>query len=304
MEDMDIAVPDGKYVVAVSGGVDSIVLLHTLVTKALAEDAVPGTHYVVAHFDHGIRPESIADRQFVQQLAREHRLPFIYERVELGAHASEATARAARYAFLEKVRRASGARGIMTAHHEDDFLETAIINLVRGTTGRGLHALKSTESLQRPLLGISKRKLVEYAKINGLTWREDATNTNEAILRNYIRHRYVAGMGKTRRTQLLRISQQAAEISREIDELVTAYLHVQPSRTTVGREGFRDLPVEVAREVMAAWLRRETAGFQVTRKMLDRLVLAAQTGRTGTRHDVMNGYRLEITKNAIELKQL
>ncbi len=301
---MDIVVPSGKYVVAVSGGVDSVVLLYTLMKGVLAEGAVPGTRYIVAHFDHGIRPESAADRRFVQQLAREYHLPFIYERAELGEHASEATARAARYAFLEKVRRASGARGIMTAHHEDDFLETAIINLVRGTTGRGLHALKSTDALQRPLLGIPKKKLVEYAKLNGLVWRDDATNANEAILRNYIRHRYVADMGRTRRTQLLRLSQRAAKISGEIDEIVTAYLHVQPSRTAFNRASFRELPPEVAREIVAAWLRRETEGFQVTRKMLDRLVLAMQTGRTGTRHDVMNGYRLEITRSTIELVRL
>ena len=301
---MDIVVPSGKYVVAVSGGVDSVVLLYTLMKGVLAEGAVPGTRYIVAHFDHGIRPESAADRRFVQQLAREYHLPFIYERAELGEHASEATARAARYAFLEKVRRASAARGIMTAHNEDDFLETANINLVRGTTGRGLHALKSTDALQRPLLGIPKKKLVEYAKLNGLVWRDDATNANEAILRNYIRHRYVADMGRTRRTQLLRLSQRAAKISGEIDEIVTAYLHVQPSRTAFNRASFRELPPEVAREIVAAWLRRETEGFQVTRKMLDRLVLAMQTGRTGTRHDVMNGYRLEITRSTIELVRL
>ncbi|QQS18837.1 hypothetical protein IPL68_02130 [Candidatus Saccharibacteria bacterium] len=87
----------------------------------------------MAHFDHGIRPDSVEDRKLVQKLAKQYGLPFVYDRAELGAGASEAVAREARYAFLSRVKEAVGADAIITAHHEDDVLETIIINWLRGT---------------------------------------------------------------------------------------------------------------------------------------------------------------------------
>src|SRR5438132_889977 len=127
---MDIALEPGTYIVAVSGGVDSMVLLDLLRTK-------PELKLIVAHYDHGMRPNSTADRQLVQAVSKHHGLTFIYDQGKLG-NASEATARRARYDFLHQVREASQARAIITAHHQDDLLETAILNILRGTGRRGL----------------------------------------------------------------------------------------------------------------------------------------------------------------------
>src|SRR5690606_14980454 len=91
----------GHYIVAVSGGVDSMALMHMLAAKHAEKDN--GLRFTVAHFDHGIRAESSADRQLVQQTAATYRLPFVYDRAELGTGASEAAARRARYEFLRKV---------------------------------------------------------------------------------------------------------------------------------------------------------------------------------------------------------
>src|SRR4051812_28994279 len=106
---MKSLVPAGRYVVAVSGGVDSMVLLDLLARQ-------PDLQLTVAHLDHGIREDSIKDRQLVQQVAQTHGLPFVYNRVELGAGTSEAAARQARYEFLHQVRRNSLAQAIITAH--------------------------------------------------------------------------------------------------------------------------------------------------------------------------------------------
>src|SRR4051794_19867846 len=124
---MDVVLPKpGSYVVAVSGGVDSMALLHYLQTR-------PGIKLTVAHFDHGIRDDSPEDRKLAQEVAKSYKLPFVYHEGRLGGEASEATARAARYDFLNKVRRSSQAQAIITAHHQDDLLETAILNMLRGT---------------------------------------------------------------------------------------------------------------------------------------------------------------------------
>src|SRR5690606_4946866 len=126
----------GHYVVAVSGGVDSMALL-----DMVAKQSRPKVSFTVAHFDHGIRDDSHLDRRLVGEVAQRHNLPFVYERGELGAGASEALAREARYAFLRKVQHSTGARGIMTAHHHDDVVETAVLNMLRGTGRKGLSSL-------------------------------------------------------------------------------------------------------------------------------------------------------------------
>ena len=131
----------------------------------------------VAHYDHGIRSDSAEDRRLVQALAREYGLPFVYHSGRLGTGASEAVARQARYGFLHAVRRASAAQAVITAHHQDDVLETAILNLLRGTGRRGLGSLKSTDVVKRPLMAVSKNELLRYAEREGLRWREDSTNS-------------------------------------------------------------------------------------------------------------------------------
>ena len=299
---MNITVPEGRYIVAVSGGVDSVTLLHALVKKAKAEGIKPGSRFIVAHFDHGIRPDSQDDRRFVQGLARQYDLPFVYERAELGAHTSEATAREARYAFLAKVQQASGAAGVITAHHQDDVIETAILNLIRGTRGRGLHSLKTRETLLRPLTYASRHDIVQYAHANGLIWHEDATNQDQSILRNYIRHRYVATMPAHKREELLQLREKAAAISTEIDALTTRYLRAQPSPDRLNRESFIELPHVVAREVMAAWLKKQIPHIELNRKLLERLVVAAKVGKNGSKIDIVRGYSLRITAKLIVLR--
>ena len=105
---MELDIPKGTYVVAVSGGVDSMALLHMLVTMANsnehAESTKPTRRYIVAHFDHGIRTDSADDRRLVEHVARHYGLTFVYDEGKMGPGASEAAAREARYTFLRTVR--------------------------------------------------------------------------------------------------------------------------------------------------------------------------------------------------------
>jgi tRNA(Ile)-lysidine synthetase-like protein len=170
----------GTYIIAVSGGVDSVSLLDILAKQQAT--------LIVAHFDHGMRPDSRADEQFVAGLAKQYKLGYVTERKELGATSSEAAARRARYDFLFRARQKFNASKIITAHHSDDIIETMMINIIRGTGWRGLCSLKNTADIYRPFLKVSKADIMRYANTHNLKWKEDSTNQNQGYLRNAIRH--------------------------------------------------------------------------------------------------------------------
>lgn len=290
---MEIKVSPGKYVVAVSGGVDSMVLLDLLRQQ-------PGLKLLVAHFDHGIRPDSREDRILVERVARTYGLPFVYEKGELGLNASEELARHARYAFLEKVRISMSARAIITAHHEDDVLETAILNMMRGTGRRGVTSLASGKTLARPLLHISKQRLLEYAQEHNLVWREDSTNVDVRYRRNYVRHHIVPALGERGRERMLRLIEKLRIINDDLDRELTEYLESHAKDGKLERKSFILLPHAVAREVMATWLR--TAGILgYDRRTLERLVVAAKTYQVGKASDVQKGVKMRIEKDFLAL---
>lgn len=291
---MEFDLQSGSYVVAVSGGVDSVVLLDVLAKR-------PDLQLTVAHFDHGIRADSTEDRKLVQDLAKKYKLPFIYQTGELGAKASEARAREARYRFLHDVRQASKAQAIITAHHQDDLLETVILNLLRGTGRRGLSSLKSTDVIKRPLLHVSKKELLRYAKREALNWHEDSTNADERYLRNYIRLRILPSFAGTDREVLVRLARQAADTNALLTNELANYLHLQPAVKTLDRPGFILLPHRIAREVMAEWLLVNT-GTELSRQLLERLVVAGKTGRQGTKVDVDAGHWLCLSQKHLALK--
>lgn len=291
---MKIQLEPGRYVVAVSGGVDSVVLLDMV-------RQLPDVKLIVAHFDHGIREDSAEDRRFVQQMAMQHKLPFTFSEGKLGPGASEDQARRARYAFLEQVRNAADARAIILAHHQDDAIETAIINLLRGTGRRGLSSLRERQGIARPLLHATKRQLRAYALARGLEWREDSTNQDVAYLRNYVRLKLLPRFTIEQRKKLLTLINSMAETNQQLDTQLVNYLHVQPSRGVLSRKTFVHLPHNVAREVMASWLRHQgVRGFDS--KALERLVVAAKTAKPGTFTDALLGYSLRIGKDQLQLE--
>ncbi|MCK9641683.1 MAG: tRNA lysidine(34) synthetase TilS [Prolixibacteraceae bacterium] len=249
--DLNVVIPSGKYVVAVSGGVDSVVLL-----DLLAKNMTEQHEYVVAHFDHGIRHDSTKDAELVNSLAKKYGLTYESDSANLGAETNEADARDRRYEFLNKVKQKYSADALMTAHHQDDLIETSMINILRGTGRRGLSSLKSTNSILRPLLAYPKKQLIEYAKTNNLEWNEDSTNLDMTILRNHLRAKVVARMADKQRQEWLKLLNNAYKINQKLDTEIQNILHrgLHKNQPVLNRSWFIMLPHEVSKEVLLAVL--------------------------------------------------
>jgi tRNA(Ile)-lysidine synthetase-like protein len=296
MAKIEIFVAPGRYVVAVSGGVDSVVLLH-LLSKA------PDLQLIVAHFDHGIRDDSGQDRELVQALSAKYGLPFVSESAHLGSGTSEAVARAARWKFLESVRETHQATAVLTAHHEDDALETAIINLIRGTGRRGLTSLANTAMRQRPLLEVPKQKILEYAREAGLEWREDSTNSDPKYLRNYLRQSIVPRFSARDRQSLMAIITRLRDVNQELDDALEAELAAHTTPDGLERAWFRQANHAEAMELMAQWLRSQ--GLRAFEShTLERAVIAAKVQRNGSAAPLKNGLELALSRDFLALKRI
>lgn len=260
-----------KYIVAVSGGVDSMVLL-----DMMAQDK--NHELIVAHFDHGIRSDSHLDAVFVKEAAQRYGLLFETRREELGEHASEELARNQRYAFLRELAKKHNAT-IATAHHLDDLVETVAINFTRGTGWRGLAALDS--DILRPLIDTEKTTLITYARKNGIEWHEDSTNQTDTYLRNRVRSRNVLKEDAKRQVRALHAHQKS--LRRAIDEEVEKLVGEGPQYS---RYLFTHMPVTAALESL-----RHVTGARLTRPQLARLLHAIKVAKPGAKFEAGNGVK-------------
>jgi tRNA(Ile)-lysidine synthetase-like protein len=276
---MEVSLNKGKYIMAVSGGVDSVVLLDLLLNSKHQD---LDTEFIVAHFDHGIREDSKADADFVKNLATKHKLVFELGQGNLGADASEALAREKRYEFLKSVQSKHKATAIITAHHQDDLIETSIINLLRGTGRRGLTSLKSDSQITRPLLKFSKIELIKYAKDHKLNWHEDITNTDLKYLRNYVRTKVVAKMTSQQRDKWLVILAKLEVINGKIDYEIQKILGLglHKNQLVLNRKWFIMLPHDVSKEIILAILSKSKVA-EIDRKTVERLAVQIKTLQGG-----------------------
>jgi tRNA(Ile)-lysidine synthase len=261
-----------KSILAISGGVDSVLLLD--------EFAVAGGDFVVAHFDHGMRPESAADAAFVWSLAARYNAEFVLGQGNLGVAAGETMARARRYEFLWQVVKDYGAAELVTAHHADDLIETVMMNLLRGTGWRGLAPMAG--QVTRSCLTRSKAEIVATALQRGLTWREDSSNFSPKFFRNRVRV-VVQSLTPAQRRELLSLIQKQTGLRAEIENIVGQVVRADGQEITLKRYELIMWPLAVAREV----LRAATNG-QLTTPQLDQVLLFAKTARPGKKLEFKN----------------
>jgi tRNA(Ile)-lysidine synthetase-like protein len=265
-----------KCVVAVSGGVDSVVLLDMLMR-------LDDIKLIVAHFDHGIRDDSRQDAEFVMEIARKYGLPFEIKREKLGLSASEEKARDRRYKFLRSVAKKYKAK-LVTAHHADDVIETIAINILRGTGWRGLSIMDS--DIWRPLTDMTKSEIIDYAKKHNLTWREDITNTSDKYLRNRIRRQTNKLDGDTKQ-QLLGLWSTQKSLKASIDKELVKLVDNGPNYS---RYFFTYLDSAMAIECL-----RFVVDARLTRPQLQKTLHAIKTISPNKVFQAGNGVKIKFT---------
>ena len=231
----------GIAFVAVSGGPDSVALLD------LMSDMSPqlGLSLGVAHVDHGIQSDSPTVRQSVAALAKKYALPFESAELKLGPDASETAARRARYAWLRDVQEQRGAKYIVTAHHEDDQIETIVLRGLRGSAPAGLAgiAARGRGGLVRPLLPFTHNELLAYVAERGLPVYDDPANRDPRHLRSWVRTTLLPllneRLGTRLRRDVLAQGRHAASDRRAWDRMLDLIpelaLRVQGASFTVAR---------------------------------------------------------------------
>ena len=248
----------GIIIVAVSGGIDSMALLHLLATPGLDLS----DRLVVAHFNHQLRgADSDADAEFVEQAAGQLGRPFESgsgDTRQLAAETGdgiEAAARQLRHQFFARLAKHLASRNVALAHHADDQIETFFLRLLRGAGNRGLAGMQPVAlspidpgvNLVRPILGIHRAEIVAYAEEQGIAHREDASNTNTYFLRNRVRHELLPQLteqfGASVNRQIVKAMQVAGDEADCIDDFAAAWLGRAESP-------FEQLPAAVQRQVV------------------------------------------------------
>ena len=258
-----------RLVVAVSGGADSTALLVAL--AELRERL--GLQLTVAHLDHGWRPESGADAEWVARLCADRQIEFVSRRlaVPMSTTGSESAARTARRRFLAETADSVGAPWIATAHTADDQVETVLHRLLRGTGPRGLAGMSVVSPLNRkvrivrPLLDMWRSELQNWLTQRDQSWRIDITNSDTRYTRNRIRHELLPLLRESFNPQVdaavLRLSRQCAEIAewlRSAAEQGFAAARLDLTADTVRLQAsvIADLPRPVVRELfVVVWTR-------------------------------------------------
>jgi tRNA(Ile)-lysidine synthase len=254
----------GSVIVAVSGGPDSLVLLDLLHAAAPAL----GLSLVVAHVDHGIQADSRTVGQAVRAIAAGYGLPFELGELHLGAGTTETAARRARYAWLRALQARRGARYLVTAHHQDDQVETVLLRVLRGSAPAGLAGIpaRARGGLVRPLLAFTRADLAAHARARGLAAHDDPANRDPAHLRSWVRASLLPLLasrlgGEARvRSELLRLGRHAAAERRAWDGVVQVVpdleLQISARGFSVARGGLARYDDDVAVALLRAAARR------------------------------------------------
>jgi tRNA(Ile)-lysidine synthase len=256
--------PDDPQLVAVSGGRDSIALLHWLHAHGFKK-------LIAVHLDHALRAESGEEATFVRQFAGSLGIECIVGKADVAALAKkqrlsiETAARRARHEFFARTAIEHTCPRIFLAHHADDQVETFLHNLLRGAGPSGLCGMSALSPLEmhgttllvaRPLLGTWREEIDNYIARHKLPFREDASNTDLQFTRNRLRHSAIpalkSALGRDVRPALLR----TAELLRAEDEFLSAQPELRGAPDALQVPMLASLPLALQRRLIHLWLRR------------------------------------------------
>ena len=248
----------GRMLCAVSGGLDSMCLVHFMAGQ-------PGFETAAAHFNHQLRgPAADRDEDFVRSWCAEEGIPFFTGTgdtpalMEAEGLSAEEAARKLRYEFLRETARREGYDAILTAHHADDNAETILLHLVRGTGLKGLCGIPQERGgILRPFLEIPRQELAEYAAAHHIPHVEDETNADpEAAARNLIRLRVMPLLQQVNPRaveHMIKIASVLREVEEGLSDLTERCLHrvsVQPGRVSVRLGDLTEVPLCLRPQVL------------------------------------------------------
>jgi tRNA(Ile)-lysidine synthase len=261
---LDAFSANSRALIGVSGGRDSVALLHWLLARGYRK-------LVVCHLDHKLRGRaSRADAVFVRQLARRNKLDVEIESAEVKVLARksrqsiETAGRTARYEFFARVARRRRCRTLFLAHHADDLVETFLLNLFRGAGPVGFGGMREVASrkvaglelqIVRPLLGIWREEIDAYVKEYRLDFRDDATNETLEPVRNRMRRRIIPYIEKQLSRKVRRSLWRAAVLAADESEwLSTLVESEQPVGAELAVKTLRAHPRALQRRTIQRWL--------------------------------------------------
>jgi tRNA(Ile)-lysidine synthase len=234
---------DGRVLVSLSGGSDSVGLLHLLrAIEGAGRFVVAGA----AHLNHGLREAAVADEAFCRELVQRLGLPFVTETVDVASLARtwrtsrEDAGRRARYAFFERAARDLGADVIATGHTRDDQAETFLLQLMRGAGPRGLSSIRSRAGrVCRPLLDIGRAEIRTWLAENGHNFREDESNTDAAYTRNRVRHDLIPYLQRSFSPGIVQVLAREAAIAHQDEDRLHAEAIEAAASVVLVRSGDR-----------------------------------------------------------------
>ena len=285
------------YLLAVSGGVDSMVLAHLF--------QVSGVKFQVAHINYHLRNEdSKLDQKLVSGFCERYKIPFhLYEvsaKDQKPENSIQNWARELRYQFFRKIQKEQNLEYLVTAHHLNDQLETFIINLSKASGIKGLSGIPANDNqIIRPLLDFSKNEIYEFAKENKIEFREDVSNQKTDYLRNKVRHNVVPELEKINENFLQNFSKSMEILNQTKDvlnDLVNEKINgfesnIETGQTIIDKEEFSKESDFIRFEILKRF------GFNDEKEM--QKIFSAQTGSSFFNSE----YQLIINRNELILNQ-
>ena len=306
-----------KLLVAVSGGVDSIVLLDLLLTIPEVDRPEIG----VAHVNHQLRKESEAEAEMVRQLCEEKDLPlytYVWE-PQLEQRNIESRAREVRYDFFSKVYKREGYTGLVTAHHADDMAETLIMKLTKGTQWANLASIKAESSrlgmkIYRPLLSFSKLDLRKYATDKKLFYYEDQSNYSLEYQRNRVRHQVVPLLKEENPNFLNQVQNLTKQLS-YADKVLTTMLgpilegmiHVEGEKCwKLDLEVFLDQSKEMRYLLLTNLIQKVMIqeGYSISDVQVETILSLIETGKSQGKIDLQTNWRFRKEYNTGYIEQV
>lgn len=285
---LDLPFADSAIVVAVSGGADSMSLL--LAIEDLARRKKLDLRITVAHFNHKLRgKDSDADQEFVSRFARDLGFEVVAASGRVSKKGNlEQNARNARYEFLTKVAKRSGASIILTAHTVNDQAETFLMNLIRGCGPNGLQgmsrvrAINDSVAIVRPLLAWAKREDTEhYCREREVVYRSDAMNSDEAFTRVKIRRTLIPQMAQLN-PKIVESLARTAELLRDPGHINTA--NGESGSGPLKLEDLRKLSKAELYRQLRSWLRIQRGNLRSLNlkhiEAIERLISSSKSGKT------------------------